>query len=466
MAIDSKDLLVQLKAFSRAGSLPLDASEVHDSLEAAQNYAKSAKAYAGQTIKALVDGKYVSYVLQPSADGASLELSKVGVDAAEVKTTTQVVSALPESPEQGVLYINTTDGKGYIYNGSAFKTVFEQVDDLGTTVADTASKVAEAETKLDTILNGSAETEGSLAKNLADAKVYADGLKDTIDADVAKKADADSVYTKEQADSAIQKAITDSGHLKRSIVDALPDTTDADPNTIYMVAKETADGDQQHYDEFMFLNGAFEKIGDTKVDLADYATKAEVDTAKSETIATASDIAADKANAAKDAAIEAAATDASTKADKALEDAKADATSKADKALENAKAYSDGLASNYEKAGAVAAALGEDFPTDTTVKAYVDAQKTAAEDVAKNYTDTQIDTVNSNLNTKVTADQVASAITEKVGNIAEGTTVKDYIDTAVGSGGTASAEAIAKAKSEAIDESKSYTDTALTLIEF
>ena len=63
MTIESKNLLVAVKAFSRANPLPLDASEVHESFEAAQLYATSPKAYAGQTIKVLIDGKYQSYTL-------------------------------------------------------------------------------------------------------------------------------------------------------------------------------------------------------------------------------------------------------------------------------------------------------------------------------------------------------------------------------------------------------------------
>lgn len=466
MAIDSKDLLVQLKSFSRAGSLPLDSSEVQDSLEAAQNYAKSAKAYAGQTIKALVDGKYVSYVLQPSASGTTLELSKVGVDAAEIKTVVRVVDALPESgQEQGVLYINLTDHKGYVYNGSAFVQVFEQVEALGDKVTEAATKIESIEGDIATI-KGSAETEGSIANAISQSKSYTDEVKGEVDTALAAKADSDSVYTKEATDAAIQKAITDSGHLKRSIVEKLPETSDADANTIYMVPKATADGEQQHYDEFMFLNGAFEKIGDTKVDLADYATKEEVATAKSEAISTAADDATAKADAAKDAAIAAAATDAQTKADKALEDAKADAQTKADAAVEASKAYSDSLASNYEKAGAVAAALGEDFPADTTLKSYIDSQKAAAESVAKDYTDGQVTTINANLNTKVTADEVAAAIKEANGELPEGQTLKEYIDNAVSAGGTDASEAIAKAKAEAIESAQTYTDNALTIIEF
>ena len=71
MAIDSKNLLVWVKAMSRGQALPLDASEIYASLAEAQNYAStSAIAYAGQTVKAMTeDGKYHSYTLQPSEAG-------------------------------------------------------------------------------------------------------------------------------------------------------------------------------------------------------------------------------------------------------------------------------------------------------------------------------------------------------------------------------------------------------------
>ena len=64
----------------------------------------------------------------------------------------------------------------------------------------------------------------------------------------------------------------------------------------------------------------------------------------------------------------------------------------------------------------------------------------------------------------------SEALEARVGSIPSDTTIKSYIDTAVGSGGTASAEAIATAKQEAIDASKAYTDTqiasAMSIVEF
>ncbi len=460
MAIESKDLLVAIKAYSRGEALPLDASEVQDSYEEAVNYAASATAYAGQTIKALVNGEYVTYVLQPKASGSGFELSRVGLEASDLKTYVQVVTKLPESgQEQGVLYINTSDNKGYIYNGSAYQEVFEHIESLSSDIATLKSGVQANKDAID-VINGTGT--GSIAQSLVDAKAYADEKIDTVRADVDKKADADSVYTIAQADAKIAEAVNDAGHLKRLIVDNLPEAADADINTIYMVPK-TSPENENNYDEYMVFEPdgtkKFEKIGDTTVDLTNYATKDDVSEAKQGAIDAASADATTKAASAKSEAIEAAATDAATKADAALTNAKSYADTQDATTLDSAKAYADGLADNYDKKGAADAAL-------TEAKTYADTQDETNLSTAKAYTDEKISAVNTVLNTKVTADDVTSAISARVGDIDENTTIKDYVDTAIGSGGTSSAEAIAKAKAEAIETAKVYTDTALTITEF
>lgn len=122
-------------------------------------------------------------------------------------------------------------------------------------------------------------------------------------------------YTKGETDSKITTAVANAEHLKREIVDSVPDPEEADEHTIYMVSKSSGSGNQK-YDEYMLVNGAMELIGDSAVDLTNYALKSEVNTAKSE-------------------AISAAASDATTKANNALSDA---------------KEYADGLADNYATA--------------------------------------------------------------------------------------------------------------------
>ena len=62
--------------------------------------------------------------------------------------------------------------------------------------------------------------------------------------------------------------------------------------------------------------------------------------------------------------------------------------------------------------------------------------------------------------------QVSARSTVALGELGDGVTVKEYVDTAVGSGGSDVAEQILEAKNEAIQTAKTYTDTALTITEF
>lgn len=73
--------------------------------------------------------------------------------------------------------------------------------------------------------------------------------------------------------SALQSAIA--GALHREIVASLP-TTDIDPNTIYMILSGTS-ATENVYNEFMYVNNAWELIGTSATDLTNYYTKSEVD---------------------------------------------------------------------------------------------------------------------------------------------------------------------------------------------
>ena len=84
-------------------------------------------------------------------------------------------------------------------------------------------------------------------------------------------------YTTTQTDSAIAAAVAAADHLKREIVEALPDVGDADENIIYMVPQggsiEDPGTSTSHYNEYMLINGAFELVGSSQVDLSGYATE-------------------------------------------------------------------------------------------------------------------------------------------------------------------------------------------------
>lgn len=75
---------------------------------------------------------------------------------------------------------------------------------------------------------------------------------------------------------------------------ALPEVAKADEHTIYMVAKvagAVGSGDYNGYDEYMLVISGdtkkFEKIGDSAVDLTNYATKAYADQAEADALSAA-----------------------------------------------------------------------------------------------------------------------------------------------------------------------------------
>lgn len=57
----------------------------------------------------------------------------------------------------------------------------------------------------------------------------------------------------------VDDAIRDAGHLKREVVETLPNAEDADEHTLYMILATGGD----HYEEYMVINGAWDMVGTT-----------------------------------------------------------------------------------------------------------------------------------------------------------------------------------------------------------
>ena len=269
----------------------------------------------------------------------------------------EAVSEFPESGNRNTLYINSTTGEVKYWNGATYtqvvkpfatavapsdngalptsKAVADYVAaeigkiDAGTLAADIAAlkkKDAEHDTAIKTTLPAAiADAKKSGTDAAAAVTALESGKVAANTAEIAKlktgKADKANTlagygigdaYTKGQTDSAISAAIAKAPHLKREIVEQLPEVSAADANTIYMVG--TGEGSETSvYKEYMLINGKFELLGDSKVDLTNYATKEEVKTAKDEAIGAASADATSKANKAKTEAIAAAGTAADGK---------------------------------------------------------------------------------------------------------------------------------------------------------
>lgn len=113
-----------------------------------------------------------------------------------------------------------------------------------------------------------------------------------IYAELEKKANAENVYSKNEADQAIASAIANVSHLKREIFAdldaaeaAMESYGDSAGEYIYMVAKAKEE-DGNHYDEYMAFKLSeessvwlLEKVGDWGVDLSAYAKTEDVNNA-------------------------------------------------------------------------------------------------------------------------------------------------------------------------------------------
>lgn len=463
MAIESKNLLVWVKAMSRGQALPLDASEVYSSYAEAQTYAASATAYAGQTIKALMeDGKYHSYTLQPTDAGYVLE--EVGaLKASDLKQYVMVVESLPESGmEQGILYICDTTGS--IWTGTEWKEVFW---DVSASIDEMGERVDAVEDALDTkapIENPVFSGTVKVGEEEVALKSYVDGLFANLEETCATPAIVDS----ENPIPADYKA----GYTYRVAEDGTYAGVECEVGDLILVVRDYVEGSASDAD-FMVLQA---NIDGAVTSTADVTTVGEIvvfDAVTGRVI---------KGSGVQIASLNDAITKAHEHSNKNILDSY-DKTQT--DLLAAAKSEAEGLVAAHEDA--VNLALDGKADKATTLAGY---------GITDAYTTTVIDgklqVITDNLNTKASSTEVdtkiaesktetleeaaaaaAEALEARVGSIPADTTIQSYIDTAVGSGGTASANAIATAKQEAIEASNTYTDeqitnvyTTLTVAEF
>lgn len=130
----------------------------------------------------------------------------------------------------------------------------------------------------------SIKKEGDLAIVDGAVYVYDDGgwlkLIDSSVADIGNLTDRvdalesalDDVYTKSETDTAIASAVVASNHLTYTTVrtlDGLDPNTSSSQNKVFLVQKTPGELNNG-YEEFMSINGSWEKLGDWSVDLTDY----------------------------------------------------------------------------------------------------------------------------------------------------------------------------------------------------
>lgn len=459
MAIDSKNLLVWVKAMSRGQNLPLDASEIHDSKAAAEVYAASPTAYAGQTIKAMLeDGKYHEYVLQPDDGGLTLE--EVGaVSAADLKQYVVVADELPESgQEEGVIYIQPKVSQGSIWDGSSWKTVFK----------DYSVEISAVEARVDSV-EGDLEGKAPLTDPEFTGTVKVNG------SEVSTKAYVESLVA-QLAETTVPDIIDDehpeimadykAGQMWRVAISGNFAGEMCEPGDLIICLKDYDVSKGYSTKDFMVVQANIDGAVTSKAETTQVGELVMFDSTTGKTITNSDILYGDVMNA------------CSTAHDHENWESLVTYNKTQTELLAAANAYTDEINSDTLSAMEVIADGKADKAT--TLAGY------GIEDVYnKTEMDSKLDLLTQNLNTKMSAEEVdkkisaseakvtaaaaadaAEKLAARVGDIPEETDLKTYIDTAVGSGGTSSAQAIAQAKQEAIDTSKEYTNSALQIKEF
>lgn len=99
---------------------------------------------------------------------------------------------------------------------------------------------------------------------------------------VAELEDAMDFVKKAELTEEVKSLIGNTKALEFSVVEELP--SNGEKSTIYLVSNSKAENDA--YDEYIFVNGKFEKIGTTSVDLSDYVKMSDITSITNEEIDT------------------------------------------------------------------------------------------------------------------------------------------------------------------------------------
>lgn len=120
------------------------------------------------------------------------------------------------------------------------------------------------------------DNKGYITSSDANSTYVTQNNFNTLQQTVEDKANASDVYTKEEANKAITDAIADVKTTDFQTATTLP-TENISTNTIYLISKEGVEGDV--YEEYIYINNKWEKIGETTIDLSQYSTTEEMNAA-------------------------------------------------------------------------------------------------------------------------------------------------------------------------------------------
>lgn len=247
-------------AINRTNPLPLDANEIFDSIASMEGYIKSnALAYPGQIVVVLGETETAAYLVN-AVGGEGKGYTKLAATTGsgdvgeELTKLAQRVSVIEGYFEGGVAKKATADAEGNVISSTyatqtALATAEQNITANSTAIGKAQGDITALQGTVDTLMpKAGGEFTGAV----------------TVQAPTADMNPA----TKKYVDDAIG-GITS---FEFRVVGELP--TSGEAGVIYLVAH--SHGERDIYDEYIWVTDKFEKIGNTDVDLSQYAKKADL----------------------------------------------------------------------------------------------------------------------------------------------------------------------------------------------
>ena len=247
-------------AINRTNPLPLDANEIFDSIASMEGYIKSnALAYPGQIVVVLGETETAAYLVN-AVGGEGKGYTKLAATTGsgdvgeELTKLAQRVSAIEGYFEGGVAKKATADAEGNVISSTyatqtALAAAEQNIESNSTAISQAQDDITALQGTVDTLMpKAGGEFTGAI----------------TVQAPTEDMNPA----TKKYVDDAIG-GITS---VEFRVVEELP--TSGEAGVIYL--KAHSHGSQDIYDEYIWVTDKFEKIGNTDVDLSQYAKKADL----------------------------------------------------------------------------------------------------------------------------------------------------------------------------------------------
>ena len=262
------------KAMRRGNPIPLDSTAVWYDWDAMVAYAASgATAYVGQVLSYVAaDGDVKVYSIIDTA-GTLQEVGSATLgDDASIVLTNSTLSL----KNWGVQYYRWVDGEGE----AAGRYELQVVDNAHPWRAGLEPKVALADNGALELawyepnpitVEGLSSAIGSVQTNLTTLSGIVGTSSDPAGSDTVF-GQLNEKITAAEAEALVAEAVASAGHLRREVVETLPEASAADPDVIYMVKDAFAIGNDK-YKEYMLIGGMLVQIGDTSVDLSGYVQK-------------------------------------------------------------------------------------------------------------------------------------------------------------------------------------------------